>query len=1694
MAEGMQAGRLEVTVVASLEGFARELKTKVEAAADSVKAKIGVNIDAKNLREQLERAVEEASKGVTAKVHIKVEEDRERLRRDLSRATDEAAQGASVNVPVRLSADGENGSGNSGGGGGLSRLTNRLRGSLRSLFTRVARDPASTTIPVRVTPSRDSERQFSRSLSSIAAVALRQLRIVSRNALAPTQGLLRNFVREMGRIAATAGRDTGRAFSRAFWTMLGSRGAGMVRGLASMGRGLVARVRVGVASTADAVRVWGEEARHFLTTYSRDLVARVRIAGLTVRNTDFRAIGREMRRLGEEAADALRVAFGGRLGGGGVWEGLFGPVRDFAVRVRVGASMTRQSAQHFARSVRDLSTRYRAQFVVGVQMAVDSSRNAALAFGRSVRSVVSRLGNTVGKAAAAPVRIIPEPVRKAVTGLARDLRRITSTVARDTRNAVRVAVQPAARAVSDLTRGVATVVGRAARAATSVVRIPVRARVNGQSNVFTRGLRSILSAGQAFLNRFPLDVPINAGGGSSGRRRFRMALIGSLVSVLQPAAAVVSQYMYGLTALVSAAAPAVGVLEAVPGLIVAAGTAAIATKVAFSGFGKALKETMQSQQQLAAGGKVTKAQQQQLKQSMDQLSPSAKRAVTAITSLYDVWKKARTSISERFFSKLDGDIKPLAKSTIPLLKNVLGDAAGQMGDLAHRGAEFMQTGVFRRDFKKIAGTSSTVIGHMTDGLANLGHASMDFLVASGPFVERVGAGVEKLTAWVRSSVQAGRETGSLAKFLDHAGQKASQLGRASRDMFKGFVGVGRAGMDVGNTLLDGLEGTMTRFDRWANSKPGQKAMKGFFEDSAGSFHELNRMVGDTMRAFGRAARDRSVVNLLRQIRVELGPALGTFFNSLGQNIAPALISLVSNLATAIGHLSAAGSGLGVLMTAFSGLVHAFNALMSVIPGANTALATFLGTMLALKVVSKIQSMFGPMVANIQRAGGAYRTAATQGGRLAGVMGTMRAAGGKASAALGGLVGSLGGPLGIALTAATIGLGLLASKQEENARAAQAHRERVDSLASALAQSNGLIDANVRAQAVQLLQDTELADGKTRLVDTMRDAGVSLKELTDAYLEQDGSVDGLKTKLMDLAKAHMEYKDIAGGKASVLEYDDVGQRYKDAADALGSVNGELKKGKRDAKDQGDALRDSGTIGVDSYTRLNGAVTAFNDKTKTSDERVQALRAALDALHGNTMSIHDAETKLNQAMLSVDDSMKEGKKSADGWGKSLIGSDKLVNTSTKNGQALNEQLQSLRDGMLQVGTAAREAADNKQISLAEAMNITRDAAEGARAKAIALAEALGIPAPAAKKLADQMGLIPSEVTSTVTTKGAPKATQDVVGLKSTLDTIKPGKSIQIDAPTFAARTQLEALGYTFQRIPGSKKVVITAPTGGARIDLNTLAQDIAATPNKKNVTVQMIINKATADLKAVQGKVAGLKANKSITVKAPTQTAQKALKDLGYKIETVDKGGKKVKITAPNKTPLAQVQAIQNKINGLTGRTVNVTVQYSERGKPSVVRTHADGAIVRYAEGGIRAASARIKAFANGAENHIAQIGKPGDLRLWSEEETGGEAYVPLSPKKRKRSAAILDQVARIFGGMVVYPGQGAMKAFANGAVSLARSASIRTVAASGASLPQGAGALVGGDLNLNIGAVESTGNALQDAMFELRRIRLGGTYA
>lgn len=130
-------------------------------------------------------------------------------------------------------------------------------------------------------------------------------------------------------------------------------------------------------------------------------------------------------------------------------------------------------------------------------------------------------------------------------------------------------------------------------------------------------------------------------------------------------------------------------------------------------------------------------------------------------------------------------------------------------------------------------------------------------------------------------------------------------------------------------------------------------------------------------------------------------------------------------------------------------------------------------------------------------------------------------------------------------------------------------------------------------------------------------------------------------------------------------------------------------------------------------------------------------------------------------------------------------------------------------------------------------------------------------------------------------------------------------------------------------------------------------------------------------------------------------------------------KDVKVLAD--TAQAQI-AIDSYISKNTGREIIVKIGTSRvaqgpGGTGGI--TQADGGVVTYhAQGSV-------------SENHVAQIARAGEYRVWAEPETGGEGYVPLALSKRARSEAIMTEIADRFGGTYI-PGGAARFADGQGA--------------------------------------------------------------
>ncbi|MFG2986261.1 hypothetical protein ACGFYQ_34255 [Streptomyces sp. NPDC048258] len=1229
-------------------------------------------------------------------------------------------------------------------------------------------------------------------------------------------------------------------------------------------------------------------------------------------------------------------------------------------------------------------------------------------------------------------------------------------------------------------------------------------------------LRRLLRDAQTDADRSPVNVPVKMKlpGGRGRRGGLRMLGMGALVALAQPAVAWVGQLGAGLTALTSAAVPAVGILGTLPGLISAAGLAAISTKVAFGGFGEGLKEAFKAQAALDAGTKRTKKQQQELDQAMKGLSKSARATVYSIVDVSEAWKGLRSSVQERFFSEIADQVEPLSAAVLPHLDAALGSSASQVGKLVRSMSVGAQTKSFAKDFDQVAASSNKVTGTLIRGLKNSGAAVGNFVVASGPAVERVAALTEGWTAWLRATSESNRASGRTDAFLQRTIDKSKQLIRITADLGHGLAGLGRAGRESGESLLSGLQFQMKYFNAWANSTRGQKRMKEFFDGSLPVYRETIGLLGDLGKGLARMSRDKSLVELVRQIRYELMPSVGSFLDQLGRAVGPQLISLLANLAGTFQQLSAAGLGLAVIVQAFAALALGANRLLQAVPGLGVALGGLLGALLALRVLRTVSTMMGGLGRAVtgastalagtpgrvtqaasawQRAGLVYDRVSQQTGGLTGAARGATAASRVMARGLTGVLGIVGGPLGLALAAGSIALMWYAERQQQAAQAAAEHRAQVQTLADALQQSNGVIDNNVVAQARKLAVESDWGKAAGK-------AGVSTLDLTKAILGQGTSLDQVEKKLRAAADAtyHWESK----GKADAWVMTEQGKTALKAADAIKKHGTNIAEARKELDEMGIAQDALARKGTSAYDRVRDAVKRLADSTGDAEGRTSALKNLLDALSGKTKTYEEATKNLNARLLEMQEYAKANAKAAEG--KSVM-KDGSLDTSNQLGQDIYRMASGLADDALSKVTAAFDKASAAGKPLVEALAAARNEAQLGRDQLISWLQSLGVSADEAKAVADQMKLIPDQVVTGLKLEGQDQVTITLAAIQAQFKE-SGTQTIVVDTLDEPAREKLRSLMFTTKDLPNGQ-IAVTAQTDMALMNLNNVLSTANNVPSNKTVSLTAVTEKAQSDLVNVAFKVADVK-DKSFTMTALTDEARRILTELGYKIETLPgaNGAKQLTITAPPGTAQSNVSAIQGAVSSLHGTHiyVDVSARFGD-GMNSDGSVHvsgmghwANGGILKFANGGIHRAGAAVRAFANGSEQHIAQIAKAGEMRVWAEPETApGEAYIPLAPSKRKRSSAILDTVARFFGGMVVYPGaDNGMRQYANGAVALhAGSRASLTASAPRASIPQAAPALVGGDLNLTMTSTPiSPSEALNDTMFELRRIRRGGAHA
>lgn len=569
--------------------------------------------------------------------------------------------------------------------------------------------------------------------------------------------------------------------------------------------------------------------------------------------------------------------------------------------------------------------------------------------------------------------------------------------------------------------------------------------------------------------------------------------------------------------------------------------------------------------------------------------------------------------------------------------------------------------------------------------------------------------------------------------------------------------------------------------------------------------------------------------------------------------------------------------------------------------------------------------------------------------------------------------------------------------DETGYAAQQAAMRQDNLAGDVEKLGGAFDtALIRSGSAANDVLRGLVQGVTAMVDMFSEApqpiqstALVLGVATAAILLFGGGAVGLRVKFIEL-KAQLDATNVSMGRTAL-----VGGAAGLALTGIVTIVALLAAKQAEAAQVAESYADT----IDKST---GKVSRA-----ARDVAIKELTKGGDLLSFNWQSAADAADKLGVSLDTLTDAAlgnKDASAELARYYKALGGDqnelNKLMSETGMNAVELRLALEAMTNGVDRQNTAIKEGTkltDQRSRAEGDAADATNDGADAAQTATDAYLDEAQSVDDLARKLSDLLDTIgkanqanQDAISSNIDYQDAlAKVNEQITMIQEGQD----GYAATLDVTTQAGRDNMSMLQELAKNAwdMSTAQLQLDGDTAGFTARLEDARGKLIAAGEAMGYSHDQAVNLANSIL--------AIPSQKQIDVIAQTQSAQNAVDRFVYLND-----GRRVTVF----------------VDAEGGQSFRV-------GSTTVSPGYADGAVVRYnAAGNIYR-----------SENHVAQIARAGDMRVWAEPETGGETYVPHALSKRGRAEAIMQETASIFGGTYI-PGGAAFNA--DGSASASRSAS------------------------------------------------------
>lgn len=378
---------------------------------------------------------------------------------------------------------------------------------------------------------------------------------------------------------------------------------------------------------------------------------------------------------------------------------------------------------------------------------------------------------------------------------------------------------------------------------------------------------------------------------------------------------------------------------------------------------------------------------------------------------------------------------------------------------------------------------------------------------------------------------------------------------------------------------------------------------------------------------------------------------------------------------------------------------------------------------------------------------------------------------------------MSGPWGAAIGAGVTLLGLFGVAAGQSAARQERLAESGRSVADAINEQNGAINANVKAAAAKAAEEEGLLKLSQQL-------GLQGGLVVDSILNQGSAYDDLIGQLDEVIRVRYQ-----GGQAAFEEGEAAIQLKEKLVAMVGAKDSELASTQRVTEAQ------------------KGASSASREQAEALEEQKRQADQAKEALDGMIESLD----KLNGIQLSFNEANRRYIEQLAETAETLNANGKTLDINTEKGRANSRALDDQAKAAYELAEASARQAEKVGGATAGQGAFTASL-DASRRSLIDTAIRFGMTEAQAKTYADSVLRIPATASTQVLTPGSVQAQSQLRLVMDAVHNIPPNKSVNVGALTEAARQKLVDLGFTVRTLPDGT-VEVTANTQAAKNSLNS-----------------------------------------------------------------------------------------------------------------------------------------------------------------------------------------------------------------------------------------------------------------------------------